>query len=88
MNYLHHEIEADKNDNIEVSLSESANVQLMDEANFASYRSGQSFHYFGGYARTSPFLLKAPRSGHWHIVVDLGGYAGQVRAGVKVLQAA
>ncbi len=60
----------------------------MDSDNFALYQSGRPFHYFGGYAKTSPFLLKAPRSGRWHVVVDLGGYAGQVRAGVKVLETA
>lgn len=88
MNFLHYEIEADKSDTIEVSLTGAANVQLMDGDNFAFYQSGRPFHYFGGYARTSPFVLKAPRAGRWHIVVDLGGYAGQVRAGVKVLQTA
>ena len=88
MNFLHYEIEAAVNETIEVSLTSAANVQLMDGDNFALYQSGHPFHYFGGYAKTSPFLLKAPRSGRWHIVVDLGGYAGQVRAGVKVLETA
>ncbi len=88
MNYLHYEIEAEGSDTIEVLLSGAANVQLLDDANFALYREGKQFHYFGGLARTSPFTLKAPRSGHWHIVIDLGGSPGQVRAAIKVLQAA
>ncbi len=38
------------------------------------------YRYFGGYATKSPVRFAVPRAGHWHVVVDLGGGAGQVRA--------
>ncbi|UPK06259.1 DUF1883 domain-containing protein [Bradyrhizobium sp. 170] len=29
--------------------------------------------------------LQVPNAGHWHVAVDLGGYRGSVRAGVRLL---
>ena len=85
MNYLHYEIDAGPDDVVEVSLDHAANVQLMDSPNFQNYRSGQPYHYFGGHVTSSPFRLRSPRQGHWHVVIDLGGNAGTVRAAVQVL---
>lgn len=87
MNFLNYEVQTQPGDVIEVTLSgNAANVFLMDEPNFRSYRSGKQFQHFGGYFHRSPVLLKAPAAGHWHIVVDLGGRAGRVNAAVKVFQ--
>ena len=57
----------------------------MDSSNFSNYRNGGRHEYFGGHATRSPFRVPVPRSGHWHVAIDLGGYAGNVRAGVRVL---
>jgi hypothetical protein len=65
-----------------------ANVRVLDGSNFSSFRSGRGHRYVGGPAQRSPVRLAAPHAGHWHVVVDLGGYAGSVRAGVRVLRAA
>ncbi|WP_454651549.1 DUF1883 domain-containing protein [Bradyrhizobium liaoningense] len=70
---------------IEVTLSSQANVKLMDSSNFSSYRQGGRHHYFGGHVTRSPFRLQVPNAGHWHVAVDLGGYSGSIRAGVRVL---
>jgi hypothetical protein len=32
--------------------------------------------------------LEIPRSGQWHVVVDMGGLGGTVRSSVKMLQGA
>ena len=42
---------------------------------------------FGGFAPDSPATLKSPAAGHWHLVIDLGGYPGSVGASVKKLAA-
>ena len=36
-------------------------------------------------AKKSPVRLKVPHAGHWHVAVDLGGYAGQIRSSAQVL---
>ena len=88
MNYLHYEFDLNTGDTVEVILENHANVRLMDDANFALYREGKKHRAIGGYAKTSPIHLAAPSAGHWHLVVDLGGYAGTVRATAHVLQGA
>lgn len=88
MNYLHYEYDLESGDAVEVTLDKQANVRLMDGSNYAAYQSGREHHYFGGLAKQSPVTIPAPHAGHWHIVIDLGGYAGTVRASVRVLQEA
>ncbi len=70
----------------EVTLSNAANVLLMDSANFASYRNNQAYRYHGGYVTVSPYRVRPPHSAHWYVVVDLGGAAGSVRASVRVVR--
>ncbi len=88
MNFLHYEVDTDDGDVIEVTLDRQANVRVMDSNNFSSFRSGHGHRGVGGLAKRSPIRLAAPHAGRWHVVVDLGGYAGTVRAGVRVLRAA
>jgi hypothetical protein len=88
MNFLHQEFEAGPDDVVEVSLDGPANVMLLDDLNYSHYRKGESFRYHGGLARRSPTRLVPPEHGRWHLVVDLGGYAGKIRAEVRLLQGA
>ena len=86
MNFLHREFDVGPDDVVEVTLDGQANVMLLDTTNYDRYRKGESFRYHGGLARTSPVRLVPPHRGRWHVVVDLGGFPGRVRAGVRVLQ--
>lgn len=70
---------------VEVTLSNAANVRLLDSSNFQNYRNGRRHRYYGGHAKRSPVRLKIPNSGHWYAVVDLGGYSGRVKSSVRVL---
>lgn len=58
----------------------AANVLLLDAHNYSCYRAARPFRYAGGMFRTSPARVTIPRDGHWHLVVDLGGFRGRVRA--------
>jgi hypothetical protein len=87
MNFLHYDVWTQPGDIIQVSLTgNAANVLMMDQANFESYRSGRQFQYYGGYFTQSPAMIRAPGAGRWKVVVDLGGRAGQVRASVQVVR--
>ena len=88
MNYLHYRFELNPDEVIEVALDKQANVKLMDEVGFSKYKVGQRYSYLGGLARRSPVTLRPPRSGVWHLVIDLGGYAGSVQASVRTRQQA
>lgn len=88
MNYLHYDLHLDPGEIVEVTLDKQANVRLLDEANFSNYKRGMRHTYYGGLAKESPARITAPHAGHWHLVIDLGGYAGSVRAAVQTHRAA
>jgi hypothetical protein len=85
MEFLHKKLDLKVDDIVEVALDSAANVQLLDQNNYEKYRNQQTYRYLGGYAAKSPFHIRPPHSGTWHLVIDLGGAAGIVRASVKVL---
>lgn len=85
MKFLHSDFNIGPGDIVQVSLDKQANVLMLDEANFANYRRGGRYSYFGGLAKQSPFRLSPPHHGRWHVVVDLGGYAGTVHASIALL---
>ncbi|WP_236783315.1 DUF1883 domain-containing protein [Aliivibrio fischeri] len=71
---------------VEISLQgNAANVILVDSTNFDRYRRGQQFQHYGGYVTTSITKLPVPRTGHWHVAIDLGGRSGKVASEVRVL---
>ena len=86
VNYLHVAEHLNAGDAAVVTLNGQANVLLLDDLNYSAYRRGDSYRYFGGLAKHSPYRLIAPKTGHWHVVVDLDGYAGSVRAGISFLR--
>lgn len=63
----------------------AANVRLLDSSNFNSYKGGRRHRFYGGHAKKSPVRLQVPNSGHWHVVVDLGGHGGRVQSSAQVL---
>jgi hypothetical protein len=88
VNFLHYEFDLSADDIVEVTLDKQANVRVLDDTNYSLYRDGKKHRYYGGLAKESPVQIPAPHAGHWHVVVDLGGYAGTVRASARVLQGA
>lgn len=85
MNFLHSEFQGDSNKVAVVTLDHQANIMLLDDPNFAAYKRGARFKYYGGWATKSPVQLSPPHYGHWHVVIDLGGDAGRVRAAVRII---
>jgi hypothetical protein len=63
----------------------AANVRLLDSSNFSAFKAGRRWSGVGGHTTRSPVTLTVPRAGHWHAVVDYGGFAGSGRAAVQVL---
>lgn len=88
MNFRKYEFDARAGDVVEVTLSGQANVRLLDSSNFSRYQRGESHRYTGGLAKVSPYRLAVPSSGHWYVVVDLGGYAGSVNVGARLISRA
>lgn len=85
MTFLHTDFNGGPENVVVVTLDGQANVMLLDDLAFSSYRAGGRFTYHGGWATTSPVQMRPPSIGHWHVVVDLGGRAGRVRAGIRIV---
>lgn len=88
MQFVHHDLGSlSGGEIVEITLrGNAANVQLMDSSNFSTYKRGRGGHrYLGGHATKSPVRLQVPRSGHWHVAVDLGGYSGRISSSAKIL---
>jgi len=85
MNYLHYEFDIGPDKLIQITLDKQANARLLDNSNYQNYRAGQQYRYYGGLIRVSPANLRAPYQGHWHLVIDLGGYPGTITASVQTI---
>ena len=83
MDYMHSRVSVGPGQSVVVELDHAANVQVMDDANHARYKRGQSHKAYGGYATRSPVVITPP-SGLWNVAIDLGGRRGSVRAKVSV----
>lgn len=88
MNYLHYEFDLGENDALKVTLDGRANVKMLDNNNYEKYKAGSAYRYIGGLAEEAPLVLSPPRPGHWHVVIDLGGFPGTVGAAVRQLSRA
>ena len=88
MNFSHYNLgHVNRGSIVEVTLQGSAaNVRLMNNSDFNSYKAGRRHHYYGGLAKKSPVRLQVPNSGMWHVAVDMQGLRGTVRSGVRVVQ--
>lgn len=85
MDHLYFDLKQQKKGAIAVvTLDKQANVRLMTASNYSAFKAGRRFSFHGGRAMKAPVRLPIPTNGHWYVVVDLGGLAGQVRAGVNV----
>lgn len=66
----------------------AANVLLLDGSNYNNYKNGRRYKYYGGFVKSSPYRVVVPNNGRWFVVINLGGYSGQVRSAVRVLPGA
>jgi hypothetical protein len=86
MDFVHYDLsQLSGGETVEVTLANAANVRLLDSLNLNSYRRGAQYQFYGGYVTHSPYTVRVPHAGHWHLVLDLGGYPGQIRSSVRVL---
>jgi hypothetical protein len=60
-------------DLVVVECDHQCNVRLLDEYNLEQFRNGRQHRYYGGFYHMFPVRLVVPKTGHWNIVIDLGG---------------
>jgi len=72
-NFIHAHQNLSKGDVVVVQCSHQCNILLLDDANFELYRNRHKHTYFGGHYIQFPAKLAVPKTGHWNVVIDLGG---------------
>ena len=87
MSYKDFKINAKQSDIVEVNLEQQSNVMLLTSSDFNKYKTGQGYRYYGDYYKETPLRLSIPFTGLWYVVVDLGGYAGIIKASAELTRA-
>lgn len=86
MKFIHSDLgQRKRGEIVEISLSNGANVRLMNSTDFSNYKNGRQHRYVGGLAKKSPVRLPIPSAGRWHVAVDMQGLRGSTRASIRVL---
>lgn len=87
MNFTHYNLGYQERGSVVVVTlkGSAANVRLMDAPNFNNYRARRRHHYHGGLVKRSPFRISIPRSGNWHVTVDMQGLRGTVHSGINII---
>jgi len=86
LEHLHQEFVLDEGDIVEVMSDTQANVMLLSDADYANYKAGRSYHYYGRFFTHFPARLSPPHYGRWHVVLDLGGGSATVRHSLRVIK--
>jgi len=84
--YLHTDFHLNEGDIVRVTIDHQANVMLLDDLGYSNYQAGRQFRYHGGHYKVSPIDIVVPSAGHWHVVIDLGGYSGTIRHSISVIK--
>jgi hypothetical protein len=85
MGYLHYKVTTGQNKEVLVSLSNKANVRLLDTLNYYKYRAGRPYESVSEFSEGTRLQIRPPHKGEWHVIVDLKGQGDEVRAIVEVV---
>ncbi len=69
MNFQHWPMNLASGGGIAMTIDTQCDVFLVDDSNFASFKSGRDFRYYGGNQKLKQVRIRVPRSGHWHLVL-------------------
>lgn len=83
--FIHYQINAGPDHIVQVKLSTRANVRFMDTVNYQKYRMAKPYEFSGGLATESPVEFRPKKDRVWHVIVDMIGLSGEVKASIKLL---
>jgi len=85
-NFIHAREYLSKGDSVVVNCSHQCNVMLTIDKEFARYRSGETFNYYGGHFERFPATIIVPETGNWNVSIDLGGGAANIRYSINYIK--
>jgi hypothetical protein len=89
LSFIHYTFKkARSTDAVRVLIDRAANVFLVDDEGLAAFKAGQKFNYWGGRSGMGEKIIKIPRAGNWHLVIDLAGDGGTIRHSAVLIHGA
>jgi hypothetical protein len=85
MSFIHAREYLEDGQSVRVDCDTQCNVILTDDGNFASYRTGGRYTYYGGFYKRFPATITPPHSGYWNVTIDLGGGSANIRYSISVI---
>ena len=74
MKYLHQILRLKKGTFLKIHFNQPTKVLLLTDYNYKKYKDHVTYSYQGGQMEESPYIVKVPATGLWHIVIEKGGY--------------
>lgn len=85
MNHLHKYLSLNRNDMLKIHLSSPAHVMLLDDENYTLYKDEKEYDFYGKLAKRSPFAIKAPYAGSWHLVIEQADSRQDLSVNVQII---
>lgn len=85
MAHLHKTLNLDTSDVVQVEVSSPAHIYLMDEPNYNLYRDDDEFEYYGDTVKRSPYQIRPPHAGIWHLVIEQADPSAPLSASVQIM---
>lgn len=86
MSFIHSRKFIEQGSVVSVQCSHQINVLLMDDGNFANYKSGRNARYYGGFYKRFPANIPVPHSGQWNVVLALPpGHRANIQYSINIL---
>jgi hypothetical protein len=86
MDFIHDRKHLNAGDSVVVQCSHQCNILVMDDNNFARYKSRQDLQHHGGFFNRFPARIVVPSSGYWNVVIDLGGGSAQIKYNIGYMR--
>lgn len=80
MTFLHWKIPGSPGDVVLIHTDTPAYVRMLDPLSFEAYKRGSKYQGEGGWSDSLDVEFVLPYKGTFHVVVDLGGTAGNLKA--------
>ena len=87
MEFIHAREHLNEGDIVEVDCDTQSNVMITDDLNFAHFKAGRAYEYWGGFKKFFPVEIAAPRGGYWNITIDVGeGYEASIKYNIRIIR--
>jgi hypothetical protein len=87
MHYIHSREYLNQGDSVRLDCDTQCNFMITDDSNFALFKRGEAFTYYGGHFEVLPATVVAPHPGNWNITIDLAGGFAEIKYSLSVLKA-